>query len=246
FAWSISSTVIRGGTRPLSEGLDEHGLAWRDVATLLLEHDETVAGDHRGEDARALWPRGAHLPAAVSPLEDAPLELAPPRLFAHRLGGACLVDFGEEAATTRELVNGRPDEQHEGEHRGDGIAGEAEEVGRPDPSDRERTARLHRDLPELDRADLVEDLLDEVVEADGHAPRGHDDVVATGDVVVAPRGHDDVAGRARVREARAERVADIGDDAEVHDLAAALLDGPAEREPVRVVDLAGRARLTRL
>src|SRR5207247_1032243 len=33
---------------------------------------------------------------------------------------------------------------------------------------------------------------------------------------------------------------------EVHDLAAALLDGPAEREPVRVVDLAGRARLTRL
>src|SRR2546430_15297615 len=98
---------------------------------------------------------------------------------------------------------------------------------RPDPSDRERAARLHRDLPELDRADLVEDLLDEIVQADGHAAGAHDDV----------------AGRTRVREARAERVADIGDDTEVHHLAAALLDGPAERESVRVVDLAGRARL---
>jgi len=38
-------------TRRLSERLDEDGLARRDVATLLLEHDETVAGDHRGEDA---------------------------------------------------------------------------------------------------------------------------------------------------------------------------------------------------
>src|SRR2546422_4463838 len=28
---------------------------------------------------------------------------------------------------------------------------------RSDPSDRERAARLHRDLPELDRADLVEE-----------------------------------------------------------------------------------------
>src|SRR5213592_2881352 len=45
---------------------------------------------------------------------------------------------------------------------------------------------------------------------------------------------------------RAERVAEVGDDAEVHDLAAALLDGPAEGEPVRVVDLARLAQLTRL
>src|SRR5437870_11737339 len=97
-------------------------------------------------------------------------------------------------------------------------------------SDRERAARLHRDLPELDRADLVEDLLDEVVQADGHAARRHDDV----------------AGRPRVGEARAERVAEVGDDAGVHDLAAALLDGPAEREPVRVVDMTWRGRLTRL
>src|SRR5213079_2655375 len=39
-----------------------------------------------------------------------------------------------------------------------------------------------------------------------------------------PRGHDDVARRARVDEARAELVAYVGHDAEVHDLAAALLD----------------------
>src|SRR5256885_15571219 len=61
-----------------------------------------------------------------------------------------------------------------------------------------------------------------------------------------PRGHDDVAGRARVEKARAQLVADVGDDAEIHDLAAALLDRPAEREPVRVVDLARLARGARL
>src|SRR2546430_1148906 len=106
FTRSIRSTVIRGVTRPLSEGLDEDGLAGRDVAALLLEHDETVAGDHRGEDARSLRSRGTHLPAAVAELKDAPLELAPPLLLAHRLGRARRVDLGEEAPPTRELEDG--------------------------------------------------------------------------------------------------------------------------------------------
>src|SRR5213595_1791617 len=230
FTRSITSTVIRDVTRRLSERLDEDHLAGRDVATLLLEHDEAVARGHRGEDARALRPRGAYLPGAVPEGHNAALELAPTLLLVQRLGRARLVDVGKEAPSPAEFVDGGPDEEHEGEHRGDGVAGEAEEVGRPDPPERDRAAGLHRDLREFYRADLLEDVPDEVVHADGHASRGHDDV----------------ARRARVDEARAELVAYVGHDAEVHDLAAALLDRPAEREPVRVVNLAGRARPARL
>ena len=51
--------------RVMSERLDPHGVAGRDVAPVFLEHDEAIARGHRGEDAGALWSRGARLPAAV-------------------------------------------------------------------------------------------------------------------------------------------------------------------------------------
>src|SRR5207248_3327072 len=75
-----------------------------------------------------------------------------------------------------------------------------------------------------------EDVLHEVVNADG----------------VAPGGDDDVGGARGVLEARAQRVAHVGNDAEVDHLAAALLDRAAQGEAVGVVDLAGAARRARL
>ena len=96
---------------------------------------------------------------------------------------------------------------------------------RADAAERERAPGLHRHLPEVDRADVVEDLLHEVVHADRDAARG-----------------DDGVSRARLEEPRAELVAQIGHDAEVEDLAPRALDRGGEGEAVRVVDLPGLPR----
>ena len=72
----------------------------------------------------------------------------------------------------------------------------------------------------------MQDVLDEVVDADRHAA-----------------GRDDDVGHARgILERASQRVADIGNDAEIADVAATLLDRAPQREPVGVVDLAGAAR----
>src|SRR2546426_6511788 len=86
------------------------------------------------------------------------------------------------------------------------------------------TLSLHDALP------ILEHVLHEVVDADGDAAGGHHDV----------------GGARRVLEAGAQRVAHVGDDAEIDHLAAALLDRAAQREAVGVVDLPGTARRARL
>src|SRR3989338_8366968 len=70
-------------------------LAGRDVAPRLVEDDEAVARDHRGEDPRALRPGRPHLPAPVVDLEDPALELAPAPLLRHRLDRLRLVHVVE-------------------------------------------------------------------------------------------------------------------------------------------------------
>ena len=99
-----------------------------------------------------------------------------------------------------------------------------------DPPDRERPARLHRHLPEVDAPDLAQHALDEVVVADRDAAGGEHDVRRAGGL----------------EEALAEALADVGHDAEVERLGAGCLDHAAEREAVRVVDLPGSTGLARL
>src|SRR5206468_3394803 len=82
------------------------------------------AGRHRGQDARALRPGGAHLPGAVLPLEHAALELTPAFLLGHRLRRARLEGVAEEPAPAAELVESRADKEQEREHRGDRVAGQ--------------------------------------------------------------------------------------------------------------------------
>src|SRR5437764_11315 len=101
-----SAAGRRDATFGLSERLDAHRLAGGHVATLLVEHDQAVAGRHRGQDARALRPGGAHLPGAVLPLDHAALELAPAFLLGHRLRRARLEGVAEEPAPAAELVEG--------------------------------------------------------------------------------------------------------------------------------------------
>src|SRR5206468_4809027 len=115
---STRSTEIR----VISEWLHQDGLAGGDVAALLFEDDQAVAGGHRGEDARALRPGGPRLPAAVAPLDDAALELAPSLPLADRLEGGRLGGVGEEAAPPGQLEDRRAQEEHGRQHRGDRIA----------------------------------------------------------------------------------------------------------------------------
>src|SRR2546422_6152845 len=89
--------------RVISEWLHQHGLAGGDVTALLFEDDQAVPGGHRGEDARALRPGGPRLPAAVAPLDDTALELAPALPLADRLEGGRLRGCREEAAPARQL-----------------------------------------------------------------------------------------------------------------------------------------------
>src|SRR5262249_59242349 len=89
--------------RASSEGLDQDGLTDRHVAARLVEHDETVARRHRGEDTRALRPGGPRLPAPVLPLYDASLELAAALLLAHGLDRDRFGGFREGTAAGRPL-----------------------------------------------------------------------------------------------------------------------------------------------
>ena len=99
-----------------------------------------------------------------------------------------------------------------------------------DPPDRERTSRLHRDLPEVDASDLPQHALDQVVVADRDAAGSEHDVRRAGGL----------------EETLAEALADVGHDAEVERLGAGALDHAAERVAVRVVDLSRATRLARL
>jgi hypothetical protein len=88
------------------------------------------------------------------------------------------------------------------------------------------TARLHRDLPEVDTADLGEDLLDEIVDPHRYPSRGDDHV----------------SDRRRLPQARLQLLPTVGHDSEVGHQGPALLGQRPQREPVGIVDLARLAR----
>ena len=87
--------------------------------------------------------------------EDAALELAPARLLPHRLDRAARKRGPIELPAARQLPERRADEEVEGEHRGDRIARQPEELRAADAADGQRPPRLHRHLPEVDPADLA-------------------------------------------------------------------------------------------
>src|SRR5712692_6293542 len=141
---------MRGGGLPGREGLDPNRLTRAHVAALLLDHDEAIRGRHRGQDARALGARGAHLPPVLSKGQDAALEFAAARPLAHALRGHGAERGHEELAPTGELPESRPHEEVEGQHGGDRIARQAEEVRAANAPDGHRPSRLHGHLPEVD------------------------------------------------------------------------------------------------
>ena len=107
-----------------------------------------------------------------------------------------------------------------------GISRQPEEVRGADAAVRERAARLHRDLPEQDLAQLVEQLLDEIGLADRHAA-GRDDHVGCG---------------RRIGERALERFRHVGHHAHVEHIAVEAHQHAVDRVAVAVVDLA-RAEL---
>ena len=77
----------------------------------------------------------------------------------------------------REGKQRRPHEEQTPDERRDGIPGETEDEGRAATAERERLSGPHRDAPEhLLDAEPRLDATDEIVWADGDAPRRHDDV----------------------------------------------------------------------
>src|SRR5881628_2682060 len=100
---SISSTRTPGRRSLTHERLHRHRLTGCHVAPILLQHDQTISGDHRRQDAGALRPRRPHFPAAVGELEDAALEFPPSRLLPHRLDRARLPGLREEAPAPGQL-----------------------------------------------------------------------------------------------------------------------------------------------
>src|SRR5215813_1907991 len=227
---SMSSTRTPGRTSLTDEGLHRHRLTSRHVSPVFLQHDQTVSGDHRRQDARALRPGRPDLPSAVGVLEDAALELPPARLLAHRLHRARLPGLGEQSTATGQLEERRAHEQHEGQRRSHGVARQPEEVSVADPADGERPSRLHGHLPEVDAADLAEHGLDQVVDT-------HRDA--------AGRDHH-VGDAAGFEQLSAQDVALVGHDPEIGHAPATLLDEAAQREAIGVVDLTRLARRSRL
>src|SRR5712691_1482054 len=63
------------------ERLDLHQLAGRDLAALVLEHDEAVRLRHRAQHARALLAGGAYFPFAAFAEQDAALVFSSSRNF---------------------------------------------------------------------------------------------------------------------------------------------------------------------
>src|SRR5882762_5408734 len=147
----MRSTLSRSAIRSeVGERLDPDGVAGLDVATVFLDDDQAVAGDHRADDARPLGAGRPDLPAAILVAEHAPLELPSAAPLRHRLARPRVESARRELAAPGELP----------EH------GQDEEVGVADPAGCERAAGLPRDLPKVDRAELPQHLLDEVVGAD--------------------------------------------------------------------------------
>src|SRR5262249_20099124 len=151
---SISATSTPWDTAPSRSGeierLDPHEIARGYVARVLVDDDEAVGLDHRGEDAGALGTRGRDAPTLAVVGEDAALELPPPALLPHPLRGHGAEPGHVELAPSRELPQRRAHEQVKRQHRRHRIAGEPEEMGGTDLAHRDRAARLHRDLPEID------------------------------------------------------------------------------------------------
>src|SRR6266446_10247764 len=154
-----------------AERLDPYGLAGRHVRALLFEHDEAVRLGHGGEDPRALRPRGPNLPSLARVRQDPALELASPDLLPHRLDGDGMKARAEQLTPPEELPEHRAHEEMEREHARHGVTGEAEEVGGADVADGDGASGLHRHLPEVRAAHLLEHGFDEVVLPDGDAAR---------------------------------------------------------------------------
>ena len=113
------------------------------------------------------------------------------------------------------------DELVERHHHANRIARKPEEVRVANLAVRERTAGLHRDLPEQDFTELVQKLLDEIGFTDRHATRCDDDV-----------------GVVRGRRKRAlQRFGHVGHDAHVDDIAIEARQHSVERVAIAVVDL---------
>ena len=73
-----------------------------------------------------------------------------------------------------------PGEQQEADHGRDGIAGEAHEHRTAEAAESQRPAGLHRDLPEIEAAVLLDGADDMVLVAARGAARGEQDVVRSG------------------------------------------------------------------
>src|SRR4030095_17062546 len=97
------------------------------------------------------------------------LNLPAALLLAQGRDGRGVEGLREQLPSSRELPQRGAHEEMKGEHGGDGIAGEAEEMRATDAARGEGTPRLHRHLPEVDAARLLEYRLDEIVVAPPHA-----------------------------------------------------------------------------
>src|SRR6185503_675647 len=157
---SISSIWMPCGTDASRSGqgerFDPYRIAWSDVARVLLDDDQAVGLGHRREDAGALWAGGRHLPVGVAIREEPALEFPPSALLLHRLRRHRAKSRDVELAPPGELPQRGANEEVEGQHRRNRVAGQAEEVGALDPAHRHRTAGLHGHLPEIDAARVLE------------------------------------------------------------------------------------------
>ena len=167
------------------------------------ERDAVTAGRLAVQDAAAVLP---HARRALDRLER------------RRLDGRAV-----QHALAEQLADGRTDEHLERDQRADRVAGQAEDRDLvAEVPEALRLAGLHRDLGELDGAELGQRLLD-------HVERAHRDAAA---------GHQDVRAQQLALEDVQQRRVIVRDDAVPLRVRAGVLRRRREQVGVRVADLA--------
>jgi hypothetical protein len=185
------------------------------------ELDERVAADERRQHRRALLRVGLR-DQRVATAGDVRAEVV-------RATGGFVITAGKLHAGARPVDRGRalhreqrrPEEQLEGDERRDRVAGQPEHRAIAAHAERERLARLHRDLVQLE--------LDA-----GRRERGAH-VVAVADRHAAGRDHHVVIERARDQRRHRDRI--VLRDADVRRNAAGLADHRGQSVRRRVDDL---------
>ena len=133
----------------------------------------------------------------------------------------------EDTGSPQAAQDERAHEQAERHQGGDRVARQAEQVAGSDSAVDERFSGLDSDLPHLELADGLERLADVILLADRDTPGG--------DQHVGPIG--------AVEQCGARRLERIGDETEIHHVAAKAFEQSDQRESIRVVDLPRTERL---